>query len=58
MNEQKKEPCLCPYCDAEMTEEDVPCCQGCNVEIVYCPQCRKPLARDTMVCSHCGAEAA
>ena len=58
MTEQKKESCLCPFCDSEMTGDDLPGCQVCSVRIVNCPQCQKPLARDTMVCSHCGAKAA
>jgi hypothetical protein len=57
MSEQKKESCLCPYCDAEMTEEDLPCCLVCNVSLFYCPQCGKPLHGDSKVCSHCGADA-
>lgn len=52
----KKGPIFCPYCDVEATEESPPYCQACGVTIFYCPQCRKPLARDNRVCPHCGAE--
>ncbi len=48
--------CFCPYCNTEMAEVLLPCCQACKVTIFYCPECRKPLPRDKKVCPHCGAE--
>ena len=49
--------CLsCPYCDEEIIRADSPYCQACGITIFYCPQCRKPLPRDSKICSHCGAE--
>ena len=53
---EKKEPIYCPYCDAEITEANLPLCQVCGVTIFYCPACRKPLTRDKRVCPHCGAD--
>jgi predicted amidophosphoribosyltransferase len=53
---EKKEHIYCPYCDAEITEVNLPLCQACGVTIFYCPRCRKPLARDNRTCPHCGAD--
>ena len=44
----------CPYCDAEMMAMSHPICQACQVTIVYCPHCGKPLAKDEKTCSSCG----
>ncbi len=44
----------CPYCDGEIMKADMPYCQACGVTIFYCPQCRKPLPRDSKICPHCG----
>jgi hypothetical protein len=52
---QKKQ-CCCPYCDEEIMALDLPYCQVCKGEIHYCPQCRRPLPRETEVCPHCGAK--
>jgi len=46
----------CPYCDKEIAELQYPYCQACEVEIFYCPECRKPLPRDKKTCPGCGAE--
>ena len=54
--EEKRERLFCPYCDAEMTVEDLPLCQACGVSVFLCPQCRQPVARDNRVCPHCGTE--
>ncbi len=51
-----KEPRSCPYCDAEIAEAAFPYCKACEVEVFYCPKCRKPLKRDKKVCPHCGAK--
>ncbi len=57
MTEQKEEKkhLFCPYCDEEIMRADLPYCQACSVTIFYCPQCRKPLPRDSKICPHCGA---
>ena len=54
--EAEKRRCLCPYCDQEILEADLPYCQACQVTIFYCPECREPLPRDIRVCPNCGAE--
>jgi hypothetical protein len=51
----EKKQCRCPYCDQEIMALDLPYCQACQVEVRYCPQCRKPLPRETDVCPGCGA---
>ncbi|MFH1382767.1 MAG: zinc-ribbon domain-containing protein [Chloroflexota bacterium] len=50
----KKQPC-CPYCDEEMLQADLPYCKPCSMTILYCPECHKPVARNSKKCSHCGA---
>ncbi|MFC2066006.1 hypothetical protein ACFLUO_02950 [Chloroflexota bacterium] len=52
----EKEQRFCPYCDEKIAEVSFPYCGACEVEVFYCPQCRKPLARDKKVCPDCGAE--
>ncbi len=47
---------FCPYCDEEVAEVSWPYCDVCNVDIFYCPKCRKPVPRDKRICPHCGAE--
>ena len=58
MTEQKAktEHLFCPYCDEEIMEADLPYCQACQVTILYCPKCRKPMRRENTVCPHCGAD--
>ncbi|MFC1982086.1 zinc ribbon domain-containing protein [Chloroflexota bacterium] len=46
----------CPYCDEEIAEAAFPYCEACEVEVFYCPRCRKPLSRDSKVCPHCKAD--
>ena len=53
---EKKEHRFCPYCDEEIMQADLPYCQACDLEIFYCPRCRKPVNRGNRVCPHCGAE--
>ena len=52
----EKERRFCPYCDEEIAEASFPTCQACEVEVFYCPRCRKPIPRENKVCPHCGAE--
>ena len=52
----EKEHRFCPYCDEEVAEASWPYCDACNVDISYCPKCRKPVPRDKRICPHCGAE--
>ena len=54
--EPMKEPCYCPYCDAEITEAVFSYCEACGVEIFSCPICRQPVSRDKKTCPHCGAD--
>ena len=58
MTKQKaeKKRLYCPYCDSEIAEAAFPYCKACEVEIFYCPSCRKPLPRENRTCPHCGAE--
>jgi endogenous inhibitor of DNA gyrase (YacG/DUF329 family) len=46
----------CPYCDEEVMEAEFPFCQLCGVNILYCPECHKPVSRESKVCPECGAE--
>ena len=54
--ERKERNLCCPYCDEEIMGIGLAYCQACGVTVFYCPQCRKPVARDKKVCPHCGAE--
>lgn len=51
-----KKQLFCPYCDKEIAEISWPYCGACQVEVFYCPDCRKPVPRDKKVCPHCGTE--
>ena len=50
-----REHAVCPYCDAELAEEDSPLCQACRVELPRCASCGKVLAADQKICPNCGA---
>ena len=45
---------VCPFCDKDMGVEDMPFCQLCGVEVFYCPNCHRGVARDTKKCPGCG----
>ncbi len=47
---------FCPYCDEEISETAFPYCKACEVEVFYCPECKKPLSRNSRICPNCGAE--
>jgi hypothetical protein len=52
----KKSVCKCPFCDAEMVAMELPFCQACQVTIIYCEECGKPLPRNKKSCPNCGAK--
>lgn len=54
--EEKKQTFCCPYCEGELKEAGLPFCQSCDIAILYCPKCQKPLPRESNVCPDCGAE--
>ena len=45
----------CPFCDAELIAANLPVCQACQVTILYCPECQKPLPKGKKTCPSCGA---
>ena len=47
---------ICPCCDEEIMEANLPYCQACGINVLYCPKCQKPFHRENKVCPHCGAE--
>jgi Zn-finger nucleic acid-binding protein len=51
-----RERLFCPYCEEEIAEASFPYCQACQVEIFYCPECRKPIPREKQTCPSCGAD--
>ena len=53
--EPEKRLCYCPFCDAELGKEASYYCHVCNVEILCCPKCGRPVSRERTVCPHCGA---
>lgn len=46
----------CPYCDVELVAMKLPVCQACQVSIVYCADCGKPLPKNRKTCPSCGAK--
>jgi nitrogen fixation protein NifU and related proteins len=46
---------VCPFCEGEIAEADLPYCQLCGVKIAFCPKCHMPVARDAAKCPNCGA---
>ena len=51
MNDQKKTGCQCPYCEAPLFDD---LCQPCEVKVVRCSECGKPLPKDSKECPECG----
>lgn len=51
--EDKPVACRCPYCDAAV-EEPGPICAVCEIVIVECLRCGKPVRDDAVECPHCG----
>ncbi|UCG43551.1 MAG: zinc-ribbon domain-containing protein [candidate division WOR-3 bacterium] len=52
MSDKKKSECRCPYCDTPVLED---LCQPCGVQVTLCPECGKPLPKDSKECPECGA---
>lgn len=50
----RKDQVCCPFCDAEITESSPPFCKACKVKVMFCPQCKKPVARNEDKCTSCG----
>lgn len=50
----KKGACACPYCEEELGEKE-DFCQKCQIDLVDCPQCGKPVNKNADECLHCGA---
>ena len=49
-----KSGCACPYCEGPI-EMQYPFCQACQVNLIFCKECQKPVGKDEEVCPHCGA---
>ncbi len=54
-HEHHGEECTCPFCDAEIDEDD-PICRSCGVEFRDCPACGKLVSSKDAACPHCGAK--
>jgi predicted amidophosphoribosyltransferase len=46
----------CPYCDVELVAMNLPFCQACQITIIYCPHCGKPLPKNNKICPSCGTK--
>ena len=46
----------CPFCDAELMAMNLPICQTCHAEIVYCAACKTALPVNAKSCPKCGAK--
>lgn len=55
--EERNDPCLCPYCDAEM-ETPSSICQPCAVAFVLCGSCGARIGEGLEVCPACGSSQA
>jgi predicted amidophosphoribosyltransferase len=44
----------CPFCDAELMEQNLPLCRVCQVQIVYCEECGQPIPKGKKTCPTCG----
>jgi len=53
---QKKATPHCPYCDVELMAMKLPVCQACQVTILYCAECGKPLPTNKKTCPSCGTK--
>jgi len=53
---EEKKACRCPYCDAELAEETVLCVATCEVVIVECANCGKPVREGAEECPSCGEQ--
>jgi len=51
----KSERCVCPYCDAEISEDAI-FCVACEMVFVSCEKCGMPMRNDATVCPSCGNE--
>jgi hypothetical protein len=47
----------CPFCDVELVAMNLPVCQACEVTILYCADCGKPLPKNKKTCPTCGGKA-
>ena len=54
---QKKATPHCPFCDAELMAQNLPVCQVCQVTIIYCEECGKPIPKNRKTCPTCGGKA-
>jgi nitrogen fixation NifU-like protein len=46
----------CPYCEGPVgSEEKIPSCQTCGLELVECPACGLYTDKSKPSCTHCGA---
>lgn len=52
----KKSVCSCPFCNAELVAKKLPFCQACQVTILYCADCGKPLPKNRKTCPSCGGK--
>ena len=47
---------LCPFCDEELMAANFPYCRVCGITVFYCPNCRRPVPREELVCPQCSAD--
>lgn len=53
MNTEKQ--CVCPYCDEELLNLNLPFCRTCGVMIRLCTHCHVAIRdEDADVCPECG----
>ena len=52
--ENKSNVCKCPFCESELEVQGLPYCKTCNVTIVICKNCGKPIPAESAICPECG----
>ncbi|MDP2719025.1 MAG: hypothetical protein Q8P44_04225 [Dehalococcoidia bacterium] len=46
--------CLCPYCEEETIDADLPFCQACKALMSYCYNCEIVAEKGLQTCPRCG----
>ncbi len=57
MSEDKRGPKrVCPYCDGDIADAELPICKPCGVTVRYCEKCKITVKREATACPQCGGE--
>ena len=48
--------CVCPYCDEEVKDLNLPFCQSCGHEVLRCSHCGSIITSAGDYCPQCGEQ--